>query len=89
MLWAIPWPTAATATRKLSVLFKLGRSEAALKYLERSYAAMQDSEVAAHMGEVMWKLGRKQEALGVWNRALARDPGNEALQDVLKRFRLP
>ncbi|PXX49535.1 tetratricopeptide repeat protein [Aquitalea magnusonii] len=71
------------------VLFKLGRNEAALKYLERSYAAMQDSEVAAHMGEVMWRLGRKQEALGVWNRALARDPGNEALQDVLKRFRLP
>uniref|UniRef100_A0A8W7PSB6 Tetratricopeptide repeat protein n=1 Tax=Anopheles coluzzii TaxID=1518534 RepID=A0A8W7PSB6_ANOCL len=71
------------------VLFKLGRSEAALKYLERSYAAMQDSEVAAHMGEVMWKLGRKQEALKVLNRALVRDPGNEALQDALKRFRLP
>ncbi|MBA4708125.1 tetratricopeptide repeat protein [Aquitalea aquatica] len=71
------------------VLFKLGRSESALKYLERSYAAMQDSEVAAHLGEVMWKLGRKQEALKVWNRALVRDPGNETLQDALKRFRLP
>jgi tetratricopeptide (TPR) repeat protein len=71
------------------VLFKLGRNEAALKYLERSYAAMQDSEVAAHLGEVMWKLGRKQDALSLWRQALAKDPGNETLQDALKRFHLP
>ncbi|BBF87003.1 tetratricopeptide domain protein [Aquitalea magnusonii] len=71
------------------VLFKLGRSEAALKYLERAYAAMQDSEVAAHLGEVLWKLGRKQDALTLLRQSLAKDPDNEALQDALKRFHLP
>lgn len=71
------------------VLYKLGRTEAALKYLQRSYAALPDSEVAAHLGEVMWKLGRKQEAVSLWQQALGKDPDNEALQDALKRFHQP
>jgi predicted negative regulator of RcsB-dependent stress response len=69
------------------VLFKLGRTEAALKYLEPIPPA--GSEVAAHLGEVMWKLGRKQDALSLWRQALAKDPDNETLQDALKRFHLP
>jgi len=71
------------------VLFKLGRNESALSYLERSYAAMQDSEVAAHLGEVMWKLGRKQEAQTLLRKALAQDPASDVLQDAVKRFAQP
>jgi len=71
------------------VLYKLGRNEEAVHYLERSYAALQDSEVAAHLGEVMWALGRKQDAHDVWSKALARDPGSEPLQATIKRFAQP
>jgi hypothetical protein len=33
--------------------------------------------------------GRKQDALRLWQQALAKDPANEALQDALKRFHQP
>ncbi|WP_293813779.1 tetratricopeptide repeat protein [uncultured Aquitalea sp.] len=68
------------------VQFKLGRNESALKYLEKAYAAMQDAEVAAHLGEVLWKTGRQQEARALWSKALEREPDNEALRETMHRL---
>lgn len=47
------------------VLFNLDRAEEALEYLQRSYDAMQDDEVAAHLIKVLQTLGRDSEAQGI------------------------
>lgn len=44
------------------VLFHLGRNEEALHYLQRSYEAMKDDEVAAHLIKVLQALGLEAEA---------------------------
>ncbi|MEY1661387.1 tetratricopeptide repeat protein [Isoalcanivorax beigongshangi] len=70
------------------VLFKLGRAEEAVPYLERAYRAYPDAEVAAHLGEVLWHLGRQQEARSLWRDALSMDEGggHPVLDSTLQRL---
>lgn len=66
--------------------FKLGRPEQALGYLERSYAKQQESEIAAHLAEVLWVLGRKDEARKIFNKAIKKAPEDEYLLEFQKRI---
>ena len=66
--------------------FKLGRLEDALYNLRRAYAAFPDPEVAAHLGEVLWELGEREEARLIWQRALEQDPESEHINDVMERL---
>ena len=68
------------------VLFKLGKPAEALPYLERAYQLRQDPEVAAHLGEVLWALGRKDEARARWDEAQERDPEHPKLVETRKRL---
>ncbi len=68
-------------------LFKLGRYEEALTSLSRAYALFPDHEVAAHLGEVLWVMGRQQEAAQVWGEALEQRPGSELLLEVMQRLK--
>jgi tetratricopeptide (TPR) repeat protein len=68
------------------LLFKLGRHEQALDYLERAYAKQQESEIAAHLAEVLWVLGRKEESKKVFNKAIKKAPDDEYLLDFQKRL---
>lgn len=68
------------------VLFKMGRAQAALPYLQRAYQALPDPEVAAHLGEVLWKLGQRDEARRIWAEAVAQDAKNEVLNQTLRRY---
>ncbi|GLR64749.1 tetratricopeptide repeat protein [Marinospirillum insulare] len=43
-------------------LFKLGRYEEALEYLEEAYARLQESEIAEHLIQVFWKLEKNEQA---------------------------
>jgi tetratricopeptide (TPR) repeat protein len=69
------------------VLFKLGHTEDALKYLQQAYAALPDQEIAAHYGEVLWTLGRKDEAKSLWTRA-AQQAGDDhpAIDETMRRL---
>ena len=67
------------------VLFRLGKLEAALETLKRAYAKQPDAEIAAHLGEVLWKLGRADEARDIWREAAKTHPTNEALNATIKR----
>ncbi|WP_269496984.1 tetratricopeptide repeat protein [Castellaniella sp. S9] len=69
-------------------LFRVGDHEAALEYLRRSYDNLPAADVAAHLGEVLWTLGRKQEARAIWAEGLREDAANETLLDTLKRFKV-
>ena len=55
-------------------------------YLERAAAMLEDGEIAAHLGEVLWARGRKEEAKRVWNEALKFAPGHKVLQQTVERF---
>jgi tetratricopeptide (TPR) repeat protein len=68
------------------VLYRLGQNEEALGYLRRAHAQRPDAEIAAHLGEVLWAAGERDEARTVWNNALTQSPGNELLQETVRRF---
>lgn len=68
------------------VLYRLGRYEEAADHLRRSYAMEPHPEVAAHLGEVLWVLGRREEARAIWDAALKEDPDHEVLVETMERF---
>ena len=68
------------------VLFKLGQLEAALGYLEKAWALVQDHEIAAHYGEVLWMLGRRQEAQLIWQEGYASTPESDKIRDTIQRL---
>ena len=68
------------------VQFRLGQTDAALKTLKKAYQARRDPEIAAHLGEILWVKGERDEALNVWKASLIENPDNEALMAVIKRF---
>ncbi|WP_284155140.1 tetratricopeptide repeat protein [Sulfuricystis thermophila] len=68
------------------VLFRQGEMQAALEALQHAYGLRADPEIAAHLGEVLWTLGRKEEARQTWEKARRANPANEALAETIKRF---
>lgn len=68
-------------------LYKAGRKTEAASHLRRAYKMMPDAEVAAHLGEVLWHLGAREEARQIWEGSLKAHPGNARLRDVLGRYR--
>lgn len=68
------------------VLYRLGRIQEALVYLRKAAEQSGDSEIAAHLGEVLWVSGQHEEAREVWNSALQKMPGDLRLLNVIKRL---
>ena len=66
------------------VLFRLGRNEEALVQLKRAFALNKDAEVAAHVAQVLWTLGRKDEARKYFDEARRIDPEHRALKRALQ-----
>ena len=66
--------------------FRSGRAEEALRILQAAYKARPDAEIAAHLGEVLWSLGRKNEAATVWREGLLLKTDNETLRDTMTRL---
>jgi tetratricopeptide (TPR) repeat protein len=71
------------------VLYRRGQPEAALDMLKKAYALRADPEIAAHVGEVLWSLGRQDEARKTWSDAAKADPTNAALVETMKKFDKP
>jgi len=68
------------------VQYRRGELAEALKSLTSAYQARPDPEIAAHLGEVLWKLGRQEEASKLWKAALTKHPGHETLLAVIQKF---
>jgi tetratricopeptide (TPR) repeat protein len=67
-------------------LYKLGRHEEALVQMRRAFAAFPIDEVASHLGEVLWALDRKEEALRVWQDALEVEPESPIIKEAMERL---
>jgi tetratricopeptide (TPR) repeat protein len=70
------------------VEFRMGNKEEALKLLQTAYTTRPDTEIAAHLGEVLWALGQRDEARRVWREGKGRDAGNDVLRETLARLRV-
>lgn len=66
--------------------YRRGNLESALSYLQRAWAKKVDAEAGAHLGEVLWQLQRKDEALAIWAQAYAQNAEQAVLLETLQRF---
>ena len=67
-------------------LFKSQRYPDAVGFLRRAYQAKPDPDIAAHLGEVLWVKGERDEARKIWQSGLKLHPDNETLREVLSRL---
>lgn len=68
-------------------MYRLGRHQDALNYLEQAKRRINDPEVDLHLGEVLLALDRKDDAREVWQRASERYPENDELKERLQKLR--
>jgi tetratricopeptide (TPR) repeat protein len=68
------------------VLYRMGDLKGAAAQLRRAWGGRPDGEIGAHLGEVLWMLGERDEARRIWQEAVKASPDNETLQKTLKRF---
>jgi len=66
--------------------FKLGRSDVALEYLRKAYDKQPENEIAAHIAEVLWELGRIDEAKAFIFPLFKKYPDDEYLLKFKRRF---
>jgi Flp pilus assembly protein TadD len=70
------------------VEFRMGNKAEALRILQGAYKSRPDPEIAAHLGEVLWSMGKRDEARKIWKEGVALAADNETLVETLKRFRV-
>jgi tetratricopeptide (TPR) repeat protein len=68
------------------VQFRLGNLKEAESLLRRAYELRPDVEIAAHLGEVLWVKGQKEDAQRLWRDAQTKDPQNDTLKSTLARL---
>ncbi len=68
------------------VQYRLGNLEIALAQLRLAYQKQPDAEIAAHLGEVLWVSGKKDEARQVWEQGRKKDGENKVLNETIKRL---
>ena len=68
------------------VHFRLGNYDIAYEFITKAYAIQEDPEIAAHLGEVLWKQGKENEAISVWQGSLERFPENSILIETKNRL---
>lgn len=69
------------------VEYRMGNHAEAVRLLRQAYQARPDTEIAAHLGEVLWVMGQTEEARRIWREARGRDAGNDVLRETLARLR--
>jgi len=69
------------------VLYREGNLKGAAEQLRRAYTGRPDAEIGAHLGEVLWVMGRRDEADKIWQESLKASPENETLQKTIKRLK--
>ena len=69
------------------VEYRLGNTAEAIRLLRQAYQARPDTEIGAHLGEVLWVSGQTDEARRIWREARGRDAANDVLRETLARLR--
>jgi Flp pilus assembly protein TadD len=70
------------------VKYRMGFKREARDILQSAYQKHPDPEIAAHLGEVLWTLGERENARRIWREGLQLDANNLTLSKMLKRLRV-
>ena len=70
------------------VHFRRGNLKEAETLLRRAYQMRPDPEIAAHLGEVLWSTGQREDAKKLWRDANTKDPKNDTLKSTLARLQV-
>ncbi len=70
------------------VRFRRGALDEAREILSKAYSLRADPEIAAHLGEVLWKTGDSTGAREIWQGAAGEHPDNALLTSTMRRFGL-
>jgi tetratricopeptide (TPR) repeat protein len=68
------------------IRYRMGDLDGSLEELRRAYAKQADPEIAAHLGEVLWVKGERDEARRVWEQGRKKDARNKALLETIRRL---
>ncbi|MCG1019463.1 MULTISPECIES: tetratricopeptide repeat protein [Burkholderiaceae] len=70
------------------IKYRLGDKVGAVKVLRRAYNLQPNAEIGAHLGEVLWENGDRDQARAAWRDARKLEPHNDTLVKTLKRFQI-
>jgi tetratricopeptide (TPR) repeat protein len=70
------------------VCFRMGDLGCARQHLERAYKMRPEAELGAHLGEVLWASGEREEARRIWRAAMKVEADNETLRATLARLKV-
>jgi tetratricopeptide (TPR) repeat protein len=68
------------------ISYRLGRLPEAEAYLREAWKIMRNAEVAAHLGEVLWVRGQKEEARSTWQLGIQLESENKILLNTMQRY---
>lgn len=70
------------------VEFRSGNLTEAQRILQEAFKIRPDAEIAAHLGEVLWHLGHRDQAIRIWQEGVKLNAQNETLQETLYRLEI-
>jgi tetratricopeptide (TPR) repeat protein len=68
------------------IAYRLGHLSEAESYMRQAWDMMRNAEIAAHLGEVLWARGQKDQARSIWQQGLEIESDNETLLETMRRF---
>ena len=66
--------------------YRQGRYADSIELLEKAYSMLADTEIAAHLGEVLWVSGDEANATKIWEEALRAEPDDDLLNRVMEKY---
>jgi len=69
------------------IYYRLGEYKKAIDWLAKAFAQLEDAEIAAHLGEVLWKNGQLEEANKIWQRGLKVKSDDPVLLKTIKQYK--
>jgi tetratricopeptide (TPR) repeat protein len=66
--------------------YRLGKFDEAERYLQQALEGRADAEIAAHLGEVLWRRGEHDKARAIWRAQQDANPDNRVLKETMQRF---
>lgn len=66
--------------------FRLGNLTESENFLRRALSERADPEIAAHLGEVLWARGQREQAREIWRTHLKDAPDHPVLLETIKRL---
>lgn len=68
------------------VSYRLGKMDDAIKWLSKAFEKLEDAEIAAHYGEVLWNANQKEKARLIWQKGKEQNAEHPVLIETLKRI---